>query len=162
LIEFLLQIPEFGYTEPPIVSISGGGGFGGIATAVINTRVLGVIGISSGRSWIYYSASSYNSKNFHSYKYGISSNIRNAKLKQFSIPMVSLLQFVIPTLVQDIHLRQQYLSLILLQQRSEITITMKSLLVLELVQLDTLKVGTLLIEFLNFLSLMVRLQEENL
>jgi hypothetical protein len=44
----LITNPGFGYTEPPIITISGGGGSGGIATAVINTGVLGVIGISSG------------------------------------------------------------------------------------------------------------------
>ena len=44
----LITNPGFGYTEPPTITISGGGGSGGIATAVINTGVLGVIGISSG------------------------------------------------------------------------------------------------------------------
>lgn len=38
----------FGYTLPPTVTISGGNGSGGIATAVIATGSLGIIGISSG------------------------------------------------------------------------------------------------------------------
>lgn len=44
----LVTNPGFGYTEPPTVTITGGSGSGGIATAVINSGVLGIIGISSG------------------------------------------------------------------------------------------------------------------
>lgn len=44
----LVTNPGYGYTVPPTVTISGGEGSGGIATAVIQSGVLGVIGISSG------------------------------------------------------------------------------------------------------------------
>ena len=40
--------PGYGYTLPPTVTISGGSGSGGIATALIATGSLGLVGITSG------------------------------------------------------------------------------------------------------------------
>jgi hypothetical protein len=75
----LITNPGFGYLEPPTVTISGGGGSGGIATAVINTRVLGIIGISSGGVG-YTTVPKINiQKTFIPSGAGISSNIRNAQ-----------------------------------------------------------------------------------
>jgi hypothetical protein len=75
----LITNPGFGYTEPPIVIISGGGGSGGIATAVINTRVLGVIGISSGGVGYTTAPQILIQRTFIPSSTGISSNIRNAQ-----------------------------------------------------------------------------------
>lgn len=75
----LITNPGFGYTEPPIVTISGGGGSGGIATAVINTRVLGVVGLSSGGVGYTTTPQITIQKIFIPSGPGISSNINNAQ-----------------------------------------------------------------------------------
>jgi len=76
--KILLTNPGFGYTEPPTVTISGGGGSGGIATAIINTGVLGVIGISSGGVGYTTTPQVFIEKIFIPSGSGISSNINNA------------------------------------------------------------------------------------
>jgi len=65
--------------EPPTVSISGGGGSGGIATAVINSGVLGIIGISSGGVGYTTTPQVTIQKIFIPSGSGISSNINNAQ-----------------------------------------------------------------------------------
>jgi hypothetical protein len=75
----LITNPGFGYTEPPTVSISGGGGSGGIATAVINSGVLGIIGISSGGVGYTTTPQVTIQKIFIPSGSGISSNINNAQ-----------------------------------------------------------------------------------
>jgi len=75
----LITNPGFGYTEPPIVTISGGGGSGGIATAVINTRVLGTIGLSSGGVGYTTTPQVTIQRIFIPTSTGISSNINNAQ-----------------------------------------------------------------------------------
>ena len=75
----LITNPGYGYVEPPIVTISGGGGSGGIATAVINSGVLGIIGISSGGVGYTTTPQVFIQKTFIPSGSGISSNIRNAQ-----------------------------------------------------------------------------------
>ena len=75
----LITNPGFGYTEPPTVTISGVNGFGGIATAVINTRVLGIIGISSGGVGYTTTPQVTIQRIFIPTSTGISSNINNAQ-----------------------------------------------------------------------------------
>lgn len=75
----LITNPGFGYTEPPVITISGGGGFGGIATAVINTRVLGIVGLSSGGVGYTTTPQVTIQKIFIPSGAGISSNINNAQ-----------------------------------------------------------------------------------
>jgi len=75
----LIINPGFGYTESPVVTISGGGGFGGIATAVINTRVLGIVGLSSGGVGYTTIPQVTIQKIFIPSGVGISSNINNAQ-----------------------------------------------------------------------------------
>jgi Virus neck protein len=75
----LITNPGFGYTEPPIVTISGGGGSGGIATAVINTGVLGIVGLSSGGVGYTTTPQVTIQRTFIPSSSGISSNIRNAQ-----------------------------------------------------------------------------------
>jgi len=75
----LLTNPGFGYTEPPTVTISGGNGSGGIATAVINTGVLGVIGISSGGVGYTTTPQIFIDRIFIPSSSGVSSNINNAQ-----------------------------------------------------------------------------------
>jgi hypothetical protein len=75
----LVTNPGFGYTEPPTVTISGGGGGGGIATAVINTGVLGIVGLSSGGVGYTTTPQVTIQKIFIPTSTGISSNINNAQ-----------------------------------------------------------------------------------
>jgi hypothetical protein len=75
----LITNPGFGYTEPPTVTISGGGGTGGIATAVINTGVLGIVGLSSGGVGYTTIPQVTIQRTFIPTSSGISSNIRNAQ-----------------------------------------------------------------------------------
>jgi hypothetical protein len=75
----LITNPGFGYTEPPIITISGAGGAGGIATAVINTGVLGVVGLSSGGVGYTTIPQVTIQKIFVPSGAGISSNINNAQ-----------------------------------------------------------------------------------
>ena len=75
----LITNPGFGYIEPPIVTISGGGGSGGIATAVINTGVLGIVGLSSGGVGYTTTPQVTIQRTFIPSSSGISSNIRNAQ-----------------------------------------------------------------------------------
>lgn len=75
----LITNPGFGYTEPPVITISGGGGQGGIATAVINSGVLGVIGISSGGVGYTTTPQVTLERIFIPTGSGISSNINNAQ-----------------------------------------------------------------------------------
>jgi hypothetical protein len=75
----LITNPGFGYIEPPTVTISGVNGFGGIATAVINTRVLGIIGISSGGVGYTTTPQVTIQRIFIPTSTGISSNINNAQ-----------------------------------------------------------------------------------
>ena len=75
----LITNPGFGYTEPPTVTISGGGGQGGIATAVINSGVLGVIGISSGGVGYTTTPQVFIDRIFIPSSVGVSSNINNAQ-----------------------------------------------------------------------------------
>jgi hypothetical protein len=75
----LITNPGFGYTQPPIVTISGGGGSGGIATAVINTGVLGVVGLSSGGVGYTTTPQVTIERVFIPTSTGISSNINNAQ-----------------------------------------------------------------------------------
>jgi len=75
----LITNPGFGYTEPPVVTISGGGGFGGIATAIINTGVLGIVGLSSGGVGYTTTPQVLIQRTFIPSSTGISSNIRNAQ-----------------------------------------------------------------------------------
>jgi len=74
----LLTNPGFGYTEIPTITITGGNGSGGIATAVINTGVLGVIGISSGGVGYTTTPQVFIDRIFIPSGSGISSNINNA------------------------------------------------------------------------------------
>jgi hypothetical protein len=75
----LITNPGFGYTEPPTITISGAGGAGGIATAVINTGVLGVVGLSSGGVGYTTTPQVTIQRTFIPTSTGISSNIRNAQ-----------------------------------------------------------------------------------
>ena len=75
----LITNPGFGYTQPPLVSISGGGGQGGIATAIINTKVLGVVGISSGGVGYTTVPQVSIQRVFIPSSVGVSSNINNAQ-----------------------------------------------------------------------------------
>ena len=75
----LVTNPGFGYTEPPSVTISGGGGSGGIATAVINSGVLGIIGISSGGVGYTTTPQVFIDRIFIPSGVGVSSNINNAQ-----------------------------------------------------------------------------------
>lgn len=75
----LITNPGFGYSESPVVTISGGGGSGGIATAVINTGVLGIIGISSGGVGYTTTPQATIERIFIPTGTGISSNINNAQ-----------------------------------------------------------------------------------
>jgi hypothetical protein len=75
----LVTNPGFGYTEPPIVTISGGRGSGGIATAVINTGVLGIVGITSGGVGYTTVPQVLIDRIFIPSSTGISSNINNAQ-----------------------------------------------------------------------------------
>jgi hypothetical protein len=75
----LVTNPGYGYTEPPTITISGGGGSGGIATAVINTGVLGVIGITSGGVGYSTTPQVIIDRIFIPTSTGISSNINNAQ-----------------------------------------------------------------------------------
>lgn len=75
----LITNPGFGYTQPPLITISGGGGFGGIATAVINTRVLGIVGLSSGGVGYTTTPQVTIQRIFIPSSTGISSNINNAQ-----------------------------------------------------------------------------------
>lgn len=77
--KILITNPGFGYTEPPVISISGGGGSGGIATAVISTRVLGIVGLSSGGVGYTTTPQVTIQKIFIPSGAGISSNINNAQ-----------------------------------------------------------------------------------
>jgi len=74
----LLTNPGFGYTETPTVTITGANGSGGIATAVINTGVLGVIGISSGGVGYTTTPQIFIDRIFIPSGSGVSSNINNA------------------------------------------------------------------------------------
>ena len=74
----LITDPGIGYTTPPKVTITGGGGSGGIATAVINTGVLGAIGISSGGVGYTTAPQVFIDRIFIPSSSGISSNINNA------------------------------------------------------------------------------------
>ena len=71
--------PGFGYTLPPMVTISGGGGTGGIATAVINSGVLGIVGLSSGGVGYTTTPQVTIQRIFIPTGTGISSNINNAQ-----------------------------------------------------------------------------------
>jgi hypothetical protein len=75
----LVTNPGFGYTEPPTVTISGGSGSGGIATAVINTGVLGLIGITSGGVGYSTTPQVIIDRIFIPTSSGVSSNINNAQ-----------------------------------------------------------------------------------
>jgi len=75
----LITNPGFGYTVPPTVTFTGGGGSGGIATAVINTGVLGVIGITTGGVGYTTTPQVYIDRIFIPSSSGISSNINNAQ-----------------------------------------------------------------------------------
>lgn len=75
----LITNPGFGYTLPPTVTFSGGGGSGGIATAVINSGVLGVIGISSGGVGYTTTPQVFIDRIFIPSSVGVSSNINNAQ-----------------------------------------------------------------------------------
>jgi len=75
----LITNPGFGYTEPPTITISGGGGQGGIATAIINSGVLGIVGISSGGVGYTTTPQVTIDKIFVPTGSGISSNINNAQ-----------------------------------------------------------------------------------
>lgn len=75
----LVTNPGFGYTQPPTVTITGGGGSGGIATAVINTGVLGVIGITTGGVGYTTNPQVFIDRIFIPSSSGISSNINNAQ-----------------------------------------------------------------------------------
>lgn len=77
--KILITNPGYGYTEPPSVIISGGGGNGGIATAIINTGVLGIIGISSGGVGYTTTPQVTIDRIFIPTSIGISSNIKNAQ-----------------------------------------------------------------------------------
>ena len=74
----LITNPGYGYTSEPTISFIGGGGSGGIATAVINTGVLGVIGISSGGVGYTTTPQVFIDRIFIPSSSGISSNINNA------------------------------------------------------------------------------------
>jgi hypothetical protein len=77
--KILVTNPGFGYTEPPTVTIVGGSGQGGIATAVISSGVLGIIGISSGGVGYTTTPQVFIDRIFIPSSSGISSNINNAQ-----------------------------------------------------------------------------------
>jgi len=77
--KILVTNPGFGYTESPTVTITGGGGQGGIATAIINSGVLGIIGISSGGVGYTTTPQVFIDRVFIPSSSGISSNINNAQ-----------------------------------------------------------------------------------
>jgi hypothetical protein len=77
--KILVTNPGFGYTEPPTVTIFGANGSGGIATAIINSRVLGIIGISSGGVGYTTTPQVTIQRIFIPSGAGISSNINNAQ-----------------------------------------------------------------------------------
>ena len=77
--KILVTNPGFGYTEAPTITITGGGGQGGIATAIINSGVLGIIGISSGGVGYTTTPQVFIERVFIPSSSGISSNINNAQ-----------------------------------------------------------------------------------
>jgi hypothetical protein len=76
----LLTNPGFGYTEPPIITLSGGTPVStGIATAIISERVLGPVAITTGGRGYTFTPTVGITSTFIPSSVGISSNIRNAK-----------------------------------------------------------------------------------
>jgi hypothetical protein len=75
----LITNPGYGYTVSPRIRFEGGGGSGGIATAIINTGVLPVVAISSGGVGYTTDPQVFIEPIFVAESVGVSSEINNAK-----------------------------------------------------------------------------------